>query len=127
MSNNYSNLSIDKFSKQFLLNADYQTHRKKRIKNAQTLYQGLKNNSNIEFLYPIEWMDCPLFVPIIIQEGKRDMLRKKLVQNNIYCPIHWPKPNADCKSNLYDIELSLICDQRYTENDMQRIVEVLNN
>lgn len=126
LSNNYSNLSIDEYSKQMLLNTDYHNHRNIRINNARILYDGLKNHSNIKFLYPIEWMDCPIFVPIIIKE-KRDFYRKKLIENNIYCPIHWPKPSAKCKSNLYDMELSLICDQRYTENDMSRMVEVLNN
>lgn len=127
LASNYSNLTIDEYSKYILLNTDYEAHRKIRIRNAQMLYEGLKNNSDIDFLYPIEQMDCPLFVPVIIQEGKREMIRKKLIENNIYCPIHWPKPNEDCKSNLYDMELSLICDQRYTENDMKRIVEILNN
>lgn len=126
LKNNYSNLTIDEYSKHFLLNTDYEVHRRKRIKNAQVLYEGLKKNSNIEFLYPIEQLDCPLFVPVIIQNGKRDAFRKRLIENNIYCPVHWPRPNADCQSNLYDIELSLICDQRYTENDMKRIIEVLN-
>lgn len=127
LSNNYSNLTIDEYSKQFLLNTDYLVHREIRINNALKLYEGLKNHCDIKFMYPIELMDCPLFVPVIIQSGKRDMFRKKLIENNIYCPIHWPKPNADCVSNLYDIELSLICDQRYTEKDMQRIIDVLNS
>lgn len=29
------------------------------------------------------------------------------------------------RSNLYDMELSLICDQRYDESDMEKIVSVL--
>ena len=34
----------------------------------------------------------------------------------------------DMKVNeLFDTELSLICDQRYDESDMQRIIEIINN
>ena len=35
------------------------------------------------------------------------------------------KPNSDCESNLYDIEISLVCDQRYSEADMMRIVKTI--
>ena len=70
-------------------------------------------------------MDCPIFVPILTTN--REAIRKKLIENEIYCPIHWPKPNDKCESNLYELELSLICDQRYNEADMQRIVDVINN
>ena len=72
-------------------------------------------------------MDCPLFVPIVIAKEKRNAIRKKLIDNQIYCPVHWPHPNAECQSNLYEMELSLVCDQRYNGDDMKRIVEVLNN
>ena len=117
----------DEYSKQIFLNADYQKQRNIRINNARILYEGLESNQDISFLFPIHRMDCPLFVPVIIANGKRDVIRKKLIDNRIYCPVHWPHPNAECQSNLYEVELSLICDQRYNEDDMQRIVEVLNN
>ena len=76
-------------------------------------------------LFDMNDIDCPLFVPIIIKNGKRDYYRKKLIENKIYCPIHWPQPNEKCESNLYELELSLICDQRYTENDMKKIISIL--
>ena len=84
------------------------------------LYDGLKDA--VEFVFLKEDMDCPLFVPIITK--KRNEIRQFLTDNKIYCPVHWPKP-AGCESNLYDTELSLICDQRYSEEDMKRLVEVL--
>ena len=98
-----------------------------RRKNAKILHDGLKRHQDISFLFNVEQMDCPIFVPIIVKNGKRDYFRKILIENKIYCPIHWPKPNATCNSNIYDSELSLICDQRYNEFDMKRIIEILNN
>lgn len=71
--------------------------------------------------------DIPMFVPVLVPDGKRDALRRYLINNEIYCPIHWPVSeyhNLDERTlNIYENELSLVCDQRYTENDMNRMVE----
>ncbi len=70
--------------------------------------------------------DCPLCVPIMI--NNRDALRKYLISNGIYCPVHWPKPidiPNGMSSELYEKELSLICDQRYDEKDMKRIANAV--
>ena len=72
----------------------------------------------------------PFFVPVLVPDGKRDALRRYLIKKDIYCPIHWPVSEyhrLDTKvTHLYENELSLICDQRYTEKDMNRIVEMIN-
>ena len=73
--------------------------------------------------------DCPMFVPIIVPNNCRDELRRFLIKEDIYCPIHWPISEYHQLDNrtryLYDNELSLVCDQRYTEEDMYRMVEVI--
>lgn len=73
--------------------------------------------------------DCPLFVPVMIPEGKRDELRMFLIEREIYCPVHWPVTDVhnltDKEKELYDGELSLVCDQRYSEEDMERIAETV--
>ena len=122
LSKNYSSLSIDDFSRYYLGKIDFENQKKKRRDNANILYEGLKNK--VKFIFPKETMDCPLFVPIIISSGRNE-IRQKLIDNKIFCPIHWPHPNAKCESNLYEIELSLICDQRYSEDDMERIISVI--
>ena len=127
LAENYSGLAIDKYSQNYLTHVDFSSHREQRIRNTQVLYEGINGNPDIQFMFPINKIDCPLFVPVLIRNGKRDLIRKKLIEQDIYCPVHWPHPKDECESNLYDIELSLICDHRYNEKDMQRIVEVLNN
>ena len=124
LANNYSGLGIDDHSKKFILNADVTKQREIRRRNARVLYEGLRGK--VDFLFDEEQMDCPLFVPIVLRKN-RDSIRRHLTDNKIYCPVHWPHPNADCSSNLYGTELSLICDQRYDENDMERIVSVILN
>lgn len=76
-----------------------------------------------------EQADCPLFVPILVPNGSRDKLRKYLIQKEIYCPIHWPisiyhRLNAQTEK-IYAEELSLICDQRYSEDDMIRMIDAI--
>lgn len=93
-----------------------------RRKNAEVLLQEL---SDLAIFPELEENDCPLFVPLFIPNGKRDDLRKYLIKKQIYCPVHWPlseyhKIANECKS-LYQNEISVVCDQRYDENDMKRI------
>lgn len=101
----------------------------KRRENAKFLIDRIKNIPNIELLYNcVENTDIPLFVPIIVKIN-RDLLRAKLIDNRIYCPVHWSfsKLHQDYLLNntLYSTELSLICDQRYNIVDMERQVKII--
>lgn len=116
----YSGLSIDDFSRDYISTVDMDMQRFIRRRNADILYKKLKGK--VTFLFAQEDMDCPLFVPILLPN--RDDVRHSFQVNRIYCPVHWPKPDG-CESNLYDQELSLICDQRYSAEDMERIVSVI--
>lgn len=73
--------------------------------------------------------DCPMFVPVLVPNCKRNELRRHLINNDIYCPAHWPVSEYhkldDKAENIYTNELSLVCDQRYTEEDMNRMVDVI--
>lgn len=122
---NYSKVNIDQYSERYLISANYDRYREVRRSNARLLYDELSDCGDIQFLFPLEKMDCPLFVPIILDNRDRNDLRKELIKNHIYCPIHWPKPELNCNSNLYDLELSLVCDQRYGYKDMKRMAEVI--
>lgn len=120
---NYSGIAMDEVSRKIISSWNISEMAEQRRKNAKALYKGLGEE---HMLFPLCDMDCPLFVPILIQNAeKRADLRKKLTENRIYCPIHWPKPNEKCGSGLYNTELSVICDQRYNEEDMKYITEVI--
>lgn len=120
LAKNYAGLAIDQFSREYIGSVDMEKQRRIRWENAIALYEGLRDK--VQFMFPIEDMGCPLFVPILLPN--RDKVRAHLTKNEIYCPIHWPKPEG-CESNIYDMELSLICDQRYGIEDMKRIVSTL--
>lgn len=125
LAKNYSNTLISDDSKKMLKKWNIEEIRKKRISNAAVLYFGLRDVSYIEPVFDESDMDCPIFVPVLVKAGKRDLVRQKLIDNSIYCPVHWPVPNDKCASDLYDMELSLICDQRYDDSDMHQIIKVL--
>ncbi len=74
--------------------------------------------------------DTPMFVPVVVPDGKRDKLRRYLINNEIYCPVHWPVSEYhkmdERTAYIYQNELSLVCDQRYTEDDMNQMVDTIN-
>ncbi len=114
-----SELSQDLFKR-----IDTKSIAEKRKRNAEYLHKGLER-LNIPHLYDPE--KVPLFIPIVIKE--RDSVRKKLFAEKIFTPIHWPLLDAPRQglNTLYETELSLICDQRYDENDMERILRGIEN
>lgn len=98
-----------------------------RRKNARVLMSALKPY----LIFPtFSKEDCPMFVPIFVPNGKRDELRRYLIKHEIYCPIHWPVSEyhrlGEEELNLYQNELSLVCDQRYIEADMYRIIDTID-
>lgn len=101
-----------------------------RQRNARILIDGLQDIPEIELMFQTMQDDeVPLFVPVLLREN-RAKLRKYLIDNAIYCPIHWPKSEfhkgiSQRAEMLYSQELSLVCDQRYGSDDMNRIVECI--
>lgn len=99
-----------------------------RKKNAQRLIDGICNIKEITiWKKQIDQKDTPLVVPIFVSTNIRNELRYYLIDNSIYCPIHWPltKLHGDERA-LFDNEISLICDQRYSDEDISREIEVIN-
>ncbi len=94
----------------------------RRRENATVL---LKSLSQFAMFPQFVEDDCPLFVPLLIPDGRRDALRKHLIEKNIYCPVHWPVSEVhqlDSKTRkLYEQEISIVCDQRYNVLDMEYI------
>ena len=108
---------------------DIQSIISKRRENATYLIEELKRIPSIKIWREnLQPADTPLFVPILLDNTIRNDLRKYLTEHSIYCPIHWPLSRYHGKSNdLYERELSLICDQRYDLSDMEQIVRTIKN
>lgn len=121
---NYKDRKMDNWSSSVLLRQDIEYIIETRRENASILINGIKKFDRIEPLfYELGEDDCPLFVPILVKD--REKLQQLLVKNKIYCPVHWPRPCNKAITNLYETELSLICDQRYSSTDMIKILEII--
>ncbi len=98
----------------------------KRRRNADVLYDCLEEDDTITPLFSREEAEsgCPLFVPILLPNEDRNSLRDHLIENGVFCPIHWPEV-LGTKPGIKPYELSLICDQRYDTQDMLRMVELI--
>ena len=128
LAEDYQNYEMDDLSYALYQTEDFAAMRHKRRENAQYLHEHLKG---VRFLGELTDNSVPLFVPVFFNTTEqRNAVRKKLIEAQIYCPIHWPKPAqipADYAVNkIYDTELSLICDQRYDLADMERMVTLIN-
>ncbi|MCP1154195.1 DegT/DnrJ/EryC1/StrS family aminotransferase [Peribacillus frigoritolerans] len=103
----------------------------KRRMNFKTLSEGLKSVSYLDpFFNDLTKNACPLFYPVMIKNN-RDDIKKKLAEEKIYCPVHWPVSDQikdrhlESTLGIYNSILSIPCDQRYGIIDMERIISVL--
>ncbi len=99
----------------------------KRRENFVVLKKSLSR-----FVVPVFSLDnneVPLYFPILVDD--RAALQKHLVSNAIYAPVVWPKDDKQPKQcegaeNAYEHLLCIPIDQRYSVDDMERIVKVIN-
>lgn len=120
---------ISYFSEYFLNFYDTLQITTKRKEN----YKHLLNEITNIGLKPVvkvvaEW--CPFVLPIELDE--RDNLRKYLLENRVYCAIHWPLKDTPLYGNersrkLSERILSLPIDQRYGSNEIAYLVNMLKN
>lgn len=128
--NNYKFYAMDTTSLKRLQHFNINLIRSKRRNNAETLISNIANPLIRLMFDAVNTKDCPLFVPIMVADGKRDKLRDHLINNKIYCPVHWPISSAHRlnpeTSALYRDSLSLVCDQRYDKDDMCYMAQKIN-
>lgn len=126
----YINYLIDKDSIEDLKNLKIEWIKERRRENAK---QILSSISDLKWITPmfsqVREGDTPLFVPVLIKNGERDKFRKYLIEKSIYCPIHWgisELHNISQKSKeIYNNVLSIVCDQRYDENELAYLIKII--
>lgn len=97
--------------------------RKSRSGNYMYLFNQLSSMG-----YDIVATDGDNQVPIfcVLKTHKRDRLREFLIKSQVYCPVHWPLYDELLQFpesvNNQRMELSIPIDQRYTIEDMERVV-----
>lgn len=103
---------------------DLDMAKQQRKANAAHLIAGL-DEIGIKPMIPVSADSVPLFVPIYLEN--RDDIRRRMFQQEVFCPVHWPLDGMSVKrgSDMAKHELSLIVDQRYMEINMSFIVKLI--
>ena len=119
-------LKIDTVSKSAIDRLPVHAIRQIRKNNAEHLYAGIQSLNTDMIQLPVMDLanDTPLFLPIFLDPMHRDSLQRHLIHHNIYCPVHWPEVDG-ASSGIRNNELSIICDQRYSTEDMSHIIDVI--
>lgn len=116
--------SMSLISERLYASVDEEYVKNRRLANAKYLVEKL-SETGIQLLLPLAEDKVPLFVPIYLEN--RDEVRKRMFQQEVFCPVHWPLAGMPVKKSkeMAEHELSLIVDQRYKEPDMKQIVSFI--
>ena len=123
--------AISDLSISILSNLDVQELVMKRRENYKFISESLIGCTDVKVVFDkIEKDEVPLYCPILCRN--RDEVQKKLIANNVYAPVVWPK--ADCCSlvdsdadYIYEHVLCIPIDQRYDVYDMKRVIDVIKS
>lgn len=117
---------MSNLTKALMGNINYKYVKERRINNFKVLHSHLKS------LFPFDLSsdDVPLVYPYLVENGYE--LRQKLINEHVYVATYWPNVLEWTKPGMTEYELTknllpLPCDQRYGEEEMNRIIDVINN
>lgn len=114
-------------TRDLLCHIDYQKVIARRRANFAYLHNALKDRSILQ-IPEMDSFTCPMVYPLLTKSDRN--LRKELIDNKIFVAKYWP--NIQELSN-YELEyefatklVPLPCDQRYGEECMRKIIEMIN-
>jgi hypothetical protein len=112
---------MSKLTKAILHSIDINRCKCQRSKNFNKLHLSLGTSNLLRI--PELNETPPMVYPFL--SDKTMELRHKLIENNIFIAKYWP--NIKTEFSLEDKILPLVIDQRYTEIDMDFVLEVMSN
>lgn len=105
---------------------DFETAKRKRNENFNILHSELGGIN----AYPIPATDyaAPMFYPLLVNTG--ESMKQHLIGQKIFVGTYWPavlqsQPAASLEHRLSQNIVPLPVDQRYGEDDMQRIIDAV--
>ena len=109
-----------------LKSLDYVRIKDVRSRNFELLAMALGDRNMLQLTIP----EAPYMYPLLVNDGC--VIRAKLIERKIYVPLLWPNVINEWDKNdhayyLADNILPLPCDHRYTEEDMQYIINVVRS
>lgn len=117
-------MGMSQISQEVITKTDFERIAYIRLRNTRQILDGLKT-LGIRTILPVPEDKTPLFVPIWLEN--RNKVRKQMFQQQIFCPIHWPLEgmNVQKGAEMAEHEMSIIIDQRYTNKNMNLILNTL--
>jgi dTDP-4-amino-4,6-dideoxygalactose transaminase len=113
-------------TKEILAHIDYELVVNRRRANWQYLHSLFQERNHLS-LPGLDSFACPMVYPFMVEEGEE--LRRKLIEGKIFVAKYWPNVMDDgihkTEFLLSNQIVAIPCDQRYQEEDMERIVELL--
>lgn len=125
----YTIREMSQISERIVNQTDFEAVKKIRCENYRNLYQQLQVISEIKLM--VEPTENAIPLGMVISTEDRGALFRNLVQNGIYCNIHW-RPNESTEQYedsdyLSKHCLTIPCDQRYGKAEMDYIVQTIKN
>lgn len=117
---------MSKLTENLLHSIDYEEVKKRRNRNFQYLHDNLGGLNMLSLRHT----KGPFAYPFLVEDGME--LRKKLIQYKVYVPLLWPNVLEKVVKGSTDYRLAadllpLPCDQRYGEDDMARICNLIKS
>lgn len=118
---------MSRLTEAMMRSIDYTSKANRRIRNFHILDEVLRPTN--QFKSDMDYATVPLIYPYLIEDGAR--LRQHLIDNQVFCARYWPNVLDWCKTDDWEYQLAenLVClpiDQRYDEEEMNRIIEIIN-
>lgn len=129
ISNNEQLMRMSDYSLSIIDNCNVQLITEARQKNYEYLIHEIEKINIVERVLNLSTDKCtPLYFPVYVRE--RANVQKYLAEHNVYCPIIWPKSksivfNDEDVDYMYDNMLCIPIDQRYSIDDMKKVVSLL--
>ena len=114
-------------TRDILWHIDYDKVVTRRRANFAYLHEALKEKNFLK-LPELETFSCPMVYPFVTRIDRN--LRKELIENKVFVAKYWPNVQF-LKDFVIEYEfasriVAIPCDQRYGEEDMNRIIEQIN-
>ena len=117
-------LGMSRLTENLLRAIDYDEARQRREENFAALHNAFGKDNELN----IHTVAGPFMYPLMVKNA--EMIRAACQKEKIYIPLLWPnvvsetQPGSAAWKLAHDV-LPLPCDQRYTREDMKRVIETL--
>jgi hypothetical protein len=109
-------------TRRVLESIDYDMVKSRRLANFQHVSRALDSSNLLKI--DIQDVGCPMVYPYLVKQGER--LRKLLIERRVFVPHYWPNVVDGYDGELASNIVPLPIDQRYDENDMDKVIEIIN-